>query len=113
MPRSRPSFDRLAALDRTIHEPARLAILTVLSACQSAQFRYLQAITGLTQGNLSTHLNKLEERGLIEIEKSFSGKYPSTSVHLTDVGRKAVARHWKQLEDLKDAAGDLPDQKSA
>ena len=113
MPRSRPSFDRLAALDRTIHEPARLAILTALSACRSAQFRYLQAITGLTQGNLSMHLNKLEEKSLLEIEKSFSGKYPSTSVYLTDAGRKAVARHWKQLEDLKEAAGDLPAQEIA
>ena len=107
MPRTRQPFDQLASLDKTIHEPARLAILTALSACRSAQFQYLLALTGLTQGNLSMHLAKLEEKGFIAIEKGYSGKYPSTSVHLTDAGRKAVAGHWKQLENLKKAAEDL------
>jgi DNA-binding MarR family transcriptional regulator len=107
MPRI-PPFDELAALDKTIHEPARLAILTALSACRSAQFRYLYALIGLTQGNLSMHLAKLEQEGLIEIEKFFSGKYSSTSVSLTDAGRKAIARHWKQLENLKISAARLP-----
>ena len=109
--RTRRSFDQLAALDKTIHEPARLAILTALSACHSAQFQYLLALTGLTQGNLSMHLSKLEERGLITIEKGYSGKYPSTSVHLTDAGDKAVTRHWKQLESLKEAAEGLRGEK--
>ena len=100
-------FDQLAALDKTIHEPARLAILTALSACRSAQFRYLQAITGLTQGNLSMHLMKLEQKAFIAIEKGFAGKYPTTLVHLTDAGRGAIARHWQQLRDLEEAAKHL------
>ena len=107
MPRSPQRFDQLAALDKTIHEPARLVLLTALSACRSAQFRYLLAITGLTAGNLSIHLTKLEDKGLIAIEKGFAGKYPSTSVHLTPVGRAAIARHWQQLRDLEDAAKHL------
>jgi DNA-binding MarR family transcriptional regulator len=74
----------LTALDKTVHEPARLAILTALSACRSAQFRYLLAVTGLTPGNLSMNLTKLEQKSLIEIEKGFAGKYPATAVHLTD-----------------------------
>ena len=103
MPRT-PSFEKLTALDKTVHEPARLAILSALSACRSAQFRFLQTLTGLTQGNLSMHLSKLEESGLIEKEKSFEGNYPLTSVRLTEIGRKAIARHWKQLDDLRLAA---------
>ena len=101
-----PPFDQLA-LDRTVHEPARLAILTALSACRHAQFSYLLTLTGLTQGNLSVHLNRLEEKGLIAIEKTFVGKYPSTVARLTDAGRRAITRHWKQLEQLKEAAARL------
>ena len=104
MPPSRQRFEQLAALDKTIHEPARLAILTALSACRSAQFRYLLAITGLTPGNLSMHLMKLEQKALIEIEKGFAGKYPTTVVHLSDAGRKAITRHWLQLRELEKAA---------
>jgi DNA-binding MarR family transcriptional regulator len=105
---ARPPFEELAALDKTIHEPARLAILTALSACKRAQFRYLLAITGLTPGNLSMHLMKLEQKGLVEIEKGFAGKYPTTSVRLTKTGREAIARHWQQLHDLEKAAKHLP-----
>ena len=104
MPRTRRPFDQLTALDKTVHEPARLAILTALSACRSAQFRYLLAVTGLTPGNLSMHLTKLEQKSLIKIEKGFAGKYPSTAVHLTDAGRDAITRHWQQLRELEAAA---------
>lgn len=104
MPPIRQRFEQLVALDKTLHEPARLAILTVLSACRSAQFRYLLAITGLTPGNLSMHLTKLEQKALIKIEKGFAGKYPTTAVHLTNAGRDAIARHWQQLRDMEKAA---------
>ena len=97
-------FEEFVSIDRVVHEPARLAILTALSACRSAQFRYLLAITGLTAGNLSMHLTKLEQKALIAIEKGFAGKYPTTLVHLTDEGRAAIARHWQQLRDLEKAA---------
>ncbi len=83
-------------LDRLIHEPARLAILTVL---------FLQRATGLTQGNLSSHLTKLEEAGLVAIEKSFVGKRPNTNVALTPVGTQRIAAHWAQLDQLKGLAG--------
>ncbi len=104
MSRNQQPFDQLAALDKTMHEPARLAILTALSACRSAQFRYLLALTGLTAGNLSMHLTKLEQKALIEVEKGFAGKYPATSVHLTDTGRAAITQHWQQLRDLEKGA---------
>jgi DNA-binding transcriptional ArsR family regulator len=91
----------LPGLNRLIHEPARLAILTVLSSSKSADFVFLQRVVGLTQGNLSSHLAKLEEAGLVEIDKRFVGKRPKTSVRLTGAGRRAVRGHWERLERLR------------
>jgi DNA-binding transcriptional ArsR family regulator len=88
-------------LDRLIHEPGRLAILTVLSSVSAADFVFLQRSTGLTKGNLSSHLAKLEEARLVEIEKRFVRKKPNTSVALTPLGRERIALHWDQLERLK------------
>ena len=91
-------------LDRLIHEPGRLAILTVLSSVRDADFVFLQRTTGLTKGNLSSHLGKLEEAGLIQIEKRFVQKKPNTNVALTSEGRDRITRHWEQLERLRDLA---------
>jgi DNA-binding MarR family transcriptional regulator len=103
--------DDLAGLDRVIHEPARLSILTALNACKGADFLSLQRLTGLTAGNLSSHLSKLEETGLVRVDKQFVNKKPNTQVQITDGGRKAVERHWKQLESLhKNAQGWSPDK---
>ena len=88
-------------LDRLIHEPGRLAILTVLSSVSDADFVFLQRTTGLTKGNLSSHLTKLEDAGLVEISKRFINRRPNTSVALTPVGRQRTAQHWDQLERLK------------
>jgi DNA-binding MarR family transcriptional regulator len=91
-------------LDRLIHEPGRLAIMTVLSSVKDADFLFLLRATGLTKGNLSSHLAKLEEAGLIEIEKRFIRKKPNTSVSLTPLGRERIAEHWERLERLKSYA---------
>jgi len=88
-------------LDRLIHEPGRLAILTVLSSVQDADFIFLQRATRLTKGNLSSHLSKLEEAGLVTIEKRFVRKKPNTSLALTALGRERIARHWEQLDRLR------------
>lgn len=95
-------FEEVAALDRLVHEPARLAILTALSACKGADFVYLQRLAGLSKGNLSSHLSKLEEAGLVSIEKGFVGKVPNTHVKITTAGRRSVERHWKRLEHLRE-----------
>lgn len=79
----------LSSLDRLIHEPARLMIMTVLFAVDEADFVYLQRECGLTQGNLSSHLSKLEEVGYLTISKTFKGKYPLTLCKLTRKGRQA------------------------
>jgi DNA-binding transcriptional ArsR family regulator len=94
-------------LDRLIHEPGRLAILTVLSSVTDADFVFLQRTTGLTKGNLSSHLSKLEQAGLVHIQKRFVSKVPNTNVALTAEGRRRIARHWDQLEGLKRLSEDF------
>src|SRR3954464_4031324 len=89
------------ALDRLIHEPGRLAILTVLSSASDADFLFVQRATGLTKGNLSSHLTKLEAAGLVAIQKRFVHKKPNTNVALTALGKQRIAHHWDQLERLK------------
>jgi DNA-binding MarR family transcriptional regulator len=97
------AFEDLANLDRLVHEPARLSILTALSTCQSADFLFLQRLTGLTGGNLGAHLSKLEEANLIAIQKQFVGSRPNTLVSITEKGREAIDHHWQQLEDLRNS----------
>ena len=87
-------------LDRLIHEPARLLIVTILAAVASADFLFLQRETGLTKGNLSAHLSKLEERGYVKIEKTFKGKLPLTVCRLTPLGKKALSLYRQQVQDF-------------
>jgi len=87
----------LATLDRMIHEPARLMIITVLSAASEADFLYLQRECGLTQGNLSSHLAKLEDARYVLIEKMFKGKYPLTVCRLTQKGRAAFDEYVRKI----------------
>jgi len=87
-------------LDRLIHEPARLLIVAILSSVASADFLFLQRETGLTKGNLSAHLSKLEEAGYVKIEKTFRGKLPLTVCTLTASGIKAVTQYRQQLQDF-------------
>jgi DNA-binding transcriptional ArsR family regulator len=93
---------RLTELDRLIHEPARLLIVTILSTVASADFLFLQRETGLTKGNLSAHLSKLEEAGYVKIDKTFKGKLPLTVCKLTSAGQKALTQYRKQLQDFMD-----------
>ncbi|PSL00021.1 ArsR family transcriptional regulator [Murinocardiopsis flavida] len=103
--------EELAEMDRVIHEPARLALTTALLSCDGADFLFLQKLIGLTKGNLSSHLNKLQTAGIVAITKSGAGRTARTWVALTDEGRAATARHWKRLDQLKHLAENgLPDQ---
>ncbi len=97
-------FEEISALDRLVHDPSRLAILTALSACRQADFLFLQGLTGLTKGNLGCHLEKLKRGSLIAITSSYRGRYPRTSVALTPAGRQTLRAHWKRLEQLRRAA---------
>jgi len=87
-------------VDRIIHEPARLTIVALLSGAKEADFLFLLRETGLTKGNLSNHLAKLEEAAYVEIEKTFRGKIPLTVVRLTAKGRTALQRYRKAMNGL-------------
>ena len=92
----------LAEIDKTIHEPARLMILATLHAVESADFLFVERQTGLTRGNLSSHMGKLEAAGYIEIKKEFVDKIPRTLLRITDEGREALldyTHHMKQVLD--------------
>ena len=89
-------------LDRLIHEPARLLIVTILSSVASADFLFLQRETGLTKGNLSAHLSKLEAAEYVKIEKTFKGKLPLTVCKLTSTGQKALKAYRQQLQSFMD-----------
>ena len=90
----------LGDLDRLLHEPARLMIATILFSAAEADFLYLLNATGLTRGNLSTHLARLEEAGYVEIEKTYKGKLPRTICRLTKAGRTAFNEYRKQLRQV-------------
>jgi DNA-binding MarR family transcriptional regulator len=92
----------LTELDRLIHEPARLLIVTILSTVESADFLFLQRETELTKGNLSAHLSKLEEAGYVKIEKTFKGKLPLTVVKLTETGQQAFNGYRQQMQMFVD-----------
>lgn len=93
---------KFADVDRMIHEPARLMIITILSAVDSADFLYLQRETGLTKGNLSSHLSKLEDAEYITIEKTYRGKIPLTICKLSGNGRRAFTEYRDQLKYIVD-----------
>jgi DNA-binding transcriptional ArsR family regulator len=94
-------FEYLQSLNRLVHEPARLAILVALSACDKADFLFLLNITGLTKGNLSSHLSKLEQAGLVAIEKTYEGKTPITYAMLTLEGKEALKEYWESLDQVR------------
>lgn len=92
----------LAEIDRLLHEPARLAIVALLYVLESADFTFVMNQTGLTWGNLSAHLSKLEEAGYIDVEKSFKGKRPNTNLRLNTSGRQAFLGYRRCLKQLLD-----------
>jgi DNA-binding transcriptional ArsR family regulator len=84
-------------VDRVVHEPARLLIMALLSGAKEADFLFLLRETGLTKGNLSNHLARLEDAAYVEIEKTFRGKLPLTLARLTPKGRSALQIYRKTM----------------
>jgi len=91
----------LSLPNRLVHEPARLAILTVLSSCASADFAFLQSVTGLSKGNLSVQLTNLEEAGLVVIKKEIVERKMRTSVSLTQGGAVEIEEYWKTMDAIR------------
>jgi DNA-binding transcriptional ArsR family regulator len=99
-------------IDRTVHEPARLAILSILSSCEQADFLFLERATGLSRGNLSVQLTRLEESGLVEIWKTIERKRTLTTAALTDMGRTNLTAYWESMEAYKAAAKQISQSRS-
>jgi DNA-binding transcriptional ArsR family regulator len=88
----------LVDVDRLIHEPARLVIVTTLYFVEAADFLYLLRETGMTKGNLSSHLAKLEAGGYVEINKTYREKIPRTICRLSSAGRTAFQQYRARLK---------------
>jgi DNA-binding transcriptional ArsR family regulator len=106
------AIDAVLAVDRLVHEPARLAILTVLSGAELVEFGFLETVCRLSKGNLSSHLSKLEAGGLVAIDKSFRGKRPLTRAAITGSGRDALERYRLQIAALINSAP-LPNKETS
>ncbi len=93
-------YERIGNINKLIHEPSRLLIVSILSGVKEADFTFLLRMSGLTRGNLSVHLSKLEEAGYVNVNKRFVNKIPNTVYNLTKEGRKAFANYLKNMEEI-------------
>ena len=96
----------LGDIDPIIHAPARLNIMMILYVVKSLDYTFLKNQSGLSWGNLATHLGKLEEAGYVEIHKGYQGKKPHSMIKLTAQGRTAFQEYRRAFQQLLD---DLPD----
>jgi len=102
MTTSEPDFSNFAEIDRLVHEPTRLAVMASLYVVESADYTFLMRQAGLTWGNLSAHLSKLEEAGYIQVEKTFRGKRPYTLVRLSELGRRTFKNYVVRMKTILD-----------
>ena len=94
----------MSGIDRLIHEPARLVLVSSLYVVDEADFAYLANRTGFTSGNISSHMTKLESAGYVAVTKTFVGKRPRTTYKLTRTGRHAFKQYRASVEGLLNAA---------
>lgn len=104
MARSPRASSTVPVLDRIIHEPIRLGIITALAAVERLSFNQLKHGLATTDGNVSVHARKLEDAGYISCHKGYEGRVPHTEYKLTAVGRKAMERYFAQMMAIIDAA---------
>lgn len=95
----------IASLDRTLHEPVRLGVVACLYVVDEADFIFLQSQTGITGGNLSSHLKRLAGEGYVRVRKEFDGAKPRTILSLTDEGRERFEAYLKTIDGLLGACG--------
>ena len=95
-----PDFSGIHDIDRLVHEPTRLMVIASLYVVESADYTFLMRQVGLTWGNLSAHLSKLEEAGYIQVEKTYRGKRPYTLVRLSDLGRITFKNYVSRMKTI-------------
>ena len=89
-------------IDKVIHEPARLRIMMILSGIDEADFTFMVSTLEMTRGNLSSHMDRLEQAGYVKILKSFNGKIPNTGYRLTKMGKRALSKYWDALDEIRE-----------
>lgn len=94
--------EKFVQLDPIIHSQIRLAVLSILISVKQADFNYLKKTIGTTDGNLSTHLYKLEQARYVSLKKSYRGKKPLTTCSVTKKGQDAFSKYLKALENYID-----------
>jgi len=99
---SNEELQPIADIDPLIHAPTRLKIMAYLSIVESADFTFLMQQTGLTRGNLSVNLRKLEEAGYVSITKEFVERIPRTLLRLTADGRQAIQVYRDNMRSVLD-----------
>ena len=92
----------ISEIDRLVHEPARFQVMALLYVIESADFTFIMNQLGLTWGNLSAHITKLEDGGYVAVEKGFKGKRPQTMLSLTEEGRKAFQDYRQTMKQMLD-----------
>ena len=100
------SDSSIQGVDRVIHEPNRLLIMAQLYVVESADFLFLQHQTGMTPGNLSAHISKLEAAGYIKVTKEYLDRKPHTALKLTAKGRLAFKEYTRKVRQF---VGKLPE----
>ena len=100
---SEQSFHALSDINKVVHEPARLMILSYLSVINSADFTFLMKQTELTRGNLSSHISKLEEAGYVKVNKEFVDKIPRTLIRITTKGKNALKKYRDNMKTVIDS----------
>jgi DNA-binding transcriptional ArsR family regulator len=93
-------------IDRIIHEPVRLRILSMLTGVDVADFKFLLSTLGLSKGNLSSHMDKLERAEYVEVQKGFNGRIPHTNYTITATGRQALSDYWIALDEIRAACAE-------
>ena len=106
--KARPAQSRAAGLDRLIHEPMRLGIVSALAVNDTMTFNELKELLRTTDGNLSVHARKLEEGQYVACEKYFEGRVPKTEYRLTGAGRRALETYLDHMEALIRATREGP-----
>jgi DNA-binding MarR family transcriptional regulator len=92
-------------LDDVIHSRIRLATMAILAAVDEAEFTFLRDRVQATDGNLGTHLKKLEDAGYVEVQKAFVDRKPVSRYRLTSLGRRAFKEYVARIDRLLRAAG--------
>lgn len=103
---SEPAGPSLDEIDKLVHEPARLLVMSALAIVERADATFLLSQTGLTWGNLASHVGKLEGAGYVTVEKTFVDRRPKTLLSLTDEGRAAFRRYRTRMRALLDGIPD-------